>query len=215
MLRNGACTPRKPGQVFATFSPEYYVSRSHVRIAACLALTIGAAAMNPGVVHSQDVMDARSAVYLRDQYIVDLDTLHAKIVALALAIPEDKYNWRPAPVVRSVSEVLMHVASEFYYWMPMSVGGSAPADFGPPREATKKLEEISKKSDVLDQLAKSWSHGRAQVASVDAAKLTGIYTPWGVTLPQATFSMSGDLHEHLGQLISYARSVGVKPPWSK
>jgi uncharacterized damage-inducible protein DinB len=27
--------------------------------------------------------------------------------------------------------------------------------------------------------------------------------------------MDGDLHEHLGQLIAYARSVGVKPPWTK
>jgi len=27
--------------------------------------------------------------------------------------------------------------------------------------------------------------------------------------------MDGDLHEQLGQLIAYARSVGVKPPWTK
>jgi len=27
--------------------------------------------------------------------------------------------------------------------------------------------------------------------------------------------MSGDLHEHLGQLIAYARVNGIKPPWTK
>jgi hypothetical protein len=27
--------------------------------------------------------------------------------------------------------------------------------------------------------------------------------------------MTGDLHEHLGQLVTYARSVGVVPPWSR
>jgi hypothetical protein len=27
--------------------------------------------------------------------------------------------------------------------------------------------------------------------------------------------MTDDLHEHLGQLIAYARSIGVKPPWNK
>jgi hypothetical protein len=27
--------------------------------------------------------------------------------------------------------------------------------------------------------------------------------------------MSGDLHEHLGQLIAYARMNGIKPPWSR
>ena len=26
---------------------------------------------------------------------------------------------------------------------------------------------------------------------------------------------AGDSHEHLGQLVTYARSVGVTPPWSK
>ena len=44
---------------------------------------------------------------------------------------------------------------------------------------------------------------------------TGTYEPWKLSLAHSAFLMSGDLHEHLGQLIAYARSVGVKPPWSK
>ena len=55
----------------------------------------------------------------------------------------------------------------------------------------------------------------AQVISADAAHLTKAYKPWGVPLDKAAFSMAGDLHEHMGQLIAYARSVGVKPPWTK
>jgi hypothetical protein len=27
--------------------------------------------------------------------------------------------------------------------------------------------------------------------------------------------MTADLHEHLGQLIAYARMNGITPPWSK
>ncbi|MEO7711628.1 MAG: hypothetical protein ABIV10_01765 [Gemmatimonadaceae bacterium] len=50
---------------------------------------------------------------------------------------------------------------------------------------------------------------------MDAATLTGRYAPWKVTLVEAAFGMTGDMHEHLGQLIAYARSNGVKPPWSK
>ena len=34
-----------------------------------------------------------------------------QIIALAEAIPAEKYAWRPGPGVRSVSEVLMHTAS--------------------------------------------------------------------------------------------------------
>lgn len=162
-----------------------------------------------------DVMDVRAAAYLRDQYLADLDTLHAKIVALATAIPADKYAWRPAPGVRSISEALMHVAGEWYYFAPMSVAAKAPADFGAPREALPRLEKIADKSLVLAELDKSWTHCKAQLSGVAPASLTGTYRPWNTTLPRAAFGMTGDLHEHLGQLIAYARSVGVAPPWSR
>ena len=172
-------------------------------------------ALAPATVRSQDVLDAKSAVHIRQVYLADLDTLHAKITALAIAIPEDKYMWRPAAGVRSIAEVLTHVAHEWYYYVPTSVGGAPPADFGNPRAAETRMSAITKKSEVLDQLAKSWSHTRAQVESVDAAHLTGTYKPWGTTIDNAALLMAGDLHEHLGQLIAYARMNGVKPPWTK
>jgi len=165
---------------------------------------------------AQDVMDARSAIYLRDRYLADMDTVHVKIMALANAIPADKYSWRPAPGVRSVSEVLMHVASEWLYYGPLSVGGKPPADFGPPQESLPRLEkDFTRKAQVLEQLAKGWTYYVAQMKAVDASKLTGRYPPWNGTLAESAFGMTGDQHEHLGQLIAYARSVGVKPPWSK
>ena len=169
----------------------------------------------PRLARCQDVLDAKSAVHIRDVYLADLDTLHAKITALAIAIPEDKYTWRPAPGVRSVAEVLTHVAHEWYYFVPTSVGGAPPADFGPQQAAEKRLSAITKKSQVIDEMAKSWAHTRAQVGSVDAAHLTGKYKPWGTTIDNAALLMAGDLHEHLGQLIAYARVNGVKPPWTK
>lgn len=164
---------------------------------------------------AQEVFSARGAVHVRDQYMADLDTLHAKFIALAIAIPEGKYSWRPAPGVRSVSETLMHVAHEWYYYVPESVGGIPPANFGPSKAADTRLALVTKKSAVLDELAKSWAHTKAQVGSVDAAHLTGVYKPWGMPIDKAALSMAGDLHEHLGQLIAYARVNGVKPPWSK
>lgn len=163
---------------------------------------------------AQGVLDAKSAAHLRDEYLADLDTVHVKIVALANAIPEAQYAWRPGDGVRSVSEVLMHVVGEWYFFTPMSVAGKAPADFGVPRETLPKLEKTTAKGEVLAQLDKSWAHCKAQLAAADVSQLTGTYKPWNATLDRAAFVMAGDLHEHLGQLIAYARSVGVKPPWS-
>lgn len=177
----------------------------------------------PGAVRGQQqqakadppVFDAKAAAHIRDEYVADLDTVHVKILALAKAIPADKYSWRPAAGVRSVSEALMHVASEWWFFSPRSIAAKEPADFGSPKEKLASLEKITSKDQVIDQLDKSWAHFAAQAKTVDAAQLTGKYKPWGMTIDAAALSMAGDLHEHLGQLIAYSRSVGVKPPWSK
>ena len=163
-----------------------------------------------------DVFDAKAAAHIRDVYLSDLDTLHARFLALAEAIPAEKYSWRPTTGVRSVSEVFMHVASEWLYYDPNSVGGKPPADFGVPKETMPKLEStITAKADVIAELNKAWTYGRAQVAGADPATLTGKIKPWGLTIDQSAVLFPADLHEHLGQLIAYARSIGVKPPWSK
>jgi uncharacterized damage-inducible protein DinB len=166
--------------------------------------------------HAQDPFDAKSAGHVRDAYLTDMDTLHAKIVALANAIPADKFSWRPSKDVRTMSEVFMHVAGEWYFFMPKAFAGDAPAGFTPPKDKLEGLEKtLTTKAQVLAELDKAWAHGRSQIASADVSKLTGKYKPWGVTIDEAALAMADDLHEHLGQLIVYARSVGVKPPWSK
>lgn len=164
---------------------------------------------------AQDVLDVKSAAHVRDEYLADLDTVHAKVMALANAIPADKYSWRPAQGVRSVSEALMHIVSEWYVYAPMSVAGQRPAGFENPREKLPALEKITSKDAVLAELNKSWTHCQTQLKAADPVHLTTAYKPWGIPLDRAAFVMAGDLHEHLGQMIAYARSVGVKPPWSK
>jgi uncharacterized damage-inducible protein DinB len=193
------------------------VPRRTLLLAAAAALVAAAprSAAAQAAPAAQPVIDVKAAAHFRDAYLEDLDTVRSKVMALANAIPADKYAWRPAAGVRSISEVLMHVAGEWYFFTPMSLAGKAPADFGAPREALAKLERIADKGAVLAELEKSWAHGRAQVAGADPATLTGTYRPWNSTLSRAAFGMSGDLHEHLGQLVTYARSVGVKPPWSR
>jgi hypothetical protein len=35
------------------------------------------------------------------------------------------------------------------------------------------------------------------------------------TTPEIVLFVAGDMHEHLGQLIAYARMNRIVPPWSK
>jgi hypothetical protein len=39
-----------------------------------------------------------------------LTELESKVMALAKAVPDEKYSWRPAPGVRSFKEVFLHIA---------------------------------------------------------------------------------------------------------
>ena len=48
-----------------------------------------------------------------------------QLVALAEAIPADKYAWRPAPGVRSVSEVFMHIVVA-NFWLLSATGKPVP-----------------------------------------------------------------------------------------
>jgi uncharacterized damage-inducible protein DinB len=202
----------------------YPLSLRALKLLAFAAIAAGAAA--PRAVRGQQpqgaadaTFDAKSAAHVRAAYLADLDTLHAKFMALANAIPAEKYSWRPSAGVRSVSEVFMHVVGEWYHWTPASIGGKAPTTFPADRaQLMAKLDGLEKttaKTDVIAELNKSWTHCRSQLTSADPATLTGKYKPWGMTVDAAAFAMAGDLHEHLGQLIAYSRSVGVKPPWSK
>jgi hypothetical protein len=152
---------------------------------------------------------------LDSQYAGALIAIHDKVIALANAIPADKYSWRPSDQVRTVSQVLTHIAGEWFYLCPMSVAAKPPADFGPPGPAMRKLEEITSKPDVIAQLNKSWAHCRSALDAITPAKLVPDSLPARMGFPRVVLLVTGDQHEHVGQLIAYARSIGVVPPWSK
>jgi len=145
----------------------------------------------------------------RAEFLHDLDEMQQKIVALANAVPADKYDWRPGAGVRSVSEVYMPIAGGNYY-LASFVGAH------PPAYDTNNLEKIRDKQRVVDELKKSFDFIRAAAMSASDADLDKI-----VKMPGGDSSMRGafitalnHLHEHLGQSIAYARMNGVVPPWS-
>jgi uncharacterized damage-inducible protein DinB len=161
--------------------------------------------------------DRATAVEVRGEFLTDLDSLQSKFLALAEAIPADKYAWRPAPGVRSVGEVFMHVASEFYFYTPAVFGATPSPVVEGSKAGFEKFEKMSSKPEVLKHLRDGFAYGRQAVASLDDAKITGRHKIFGQDhhVIEMSFGMTDDLHEHLGQLIAYARMNGIKPPWSR
>jgi hypothetical protein len=152
---------------------------------------------------------------LEHQFAGDLTALHDKVVMLAQAIPADKYSWRPSNDVRTIAQILMHVAGEWYYLCPRAIGATPTDDVGPPAERMRALEQITERNEVLAELDKSWRHCRSALDQINPARLVPDSLPARMGFPRVVLLVSGDQHEHLGQLIAYARSVGVTPPWSR
>ena len=149
---------------------------------------------------------------LRSEFLANFDDVTKKIISLAEAIPEEKYTWRPAAGVRSISEVFVHIAGA-NFMIPNAVGVKMPAG-AISRDAEKTM---ARKSDIVPLLRKSADHTRTAISSAlegdvnKPTKLFGRESTYGGT----SLLMVSHLHEHLGQLIAYARSVGVTPPWSQ
>ncbi len=86
-----------------------------------------------------------------------------------------------------------------------------------PREEIAKLRTISDKVQVIDQLNKGFAYAKKEIEAIDPATLTG-KLPAGNstrTATEAVLAVAGDMHEHLGQMIAYARMNQIVPPWSK
>ena len=147
------------------------------------------------------------ATGFRAEFHAQLAEVEEKIVRLAESTPADKFAWRPAGDIRSISEVYMHIAGGNYF---LSTFLGAPA----PPHAGDIEKKIVRKADVIAELKKSFDHLHAAVErSPDLEKQVKMFgsttTSRGVMI-----TMLNHLHEHLGQSIAYARMNAVVPPWS-
>lgn len=141
----------------------------------------------------------------------DVNESREKIISLAEAIPADKYTWRPADSVRSVSEVLMHIAGSNYFLMSFA-GVKAPK--GSSEDAGK---DVIQKDSIISALKTSFGDLEKGLQSLNGADLDNQVKMFGknTSIRNVVFTEMDHLHEHLGQLIAYARMNGVVPPWSK
>jgi uncharacterized damage-inducible protein DinB len=140
-----------------------------------------------------------------------LEMTQGQILSLTQAFNEDQLNWRPAEGIRSTGETVMHVASANYY-LAMKLG------FPPPEGVDiMSLESVSGKEAILEAYKKSADFVREKVLAEDSGRL-GDEVDLGfakMSRLSALLMVLEHTGEHKGQLIAYARSNGVAPPWSR
>jgi uncharacterized damage-inducible protein DinB len=134
-----------------------------------------------------------------------------QLIALAEATPQDKFTWRPAPGVRSTSEVYMHIALANFYLLSIT-GPKMPAGMNSPG-----LEKtVTTKADVIDWLKRSLDAVKTAHAAITPDDLQRKVKVGKVdaTVDGMYLRIIVHANEHMGQLVAYARMTGVVPPWS-
>ena len=144
-------------------------------------------------------------------YDGEWDHVSTQLVSLAEAIPADKYSWRPAPGVRSTSEVIMHIALANFFLLN-ATGIKLPAD-----EKSLDIEKtVTAKADVINWLKRSLDAVKTAHVNATPANLQLRVRINGrqATVDGIYLRILVHANEHMGQLIAYCRMNGIVPPWS-
>ena len=155
--------------------------------------------------HAQDPIDGQWQGYDAEWHHVS-----TQLIALAEATPEKNFAWRPAPGVRSTSEVYMHIVDANFYLLSVT-GVKMPADLTADAEmkATSKTEVIGWLRRSLEAVKqahlKETPEQLARKLKIEGRDSTVDWIYLRIII---------HANEHMGQLVAYARMTGVVPPWS-
>ena len=183
------------------------------------------------LVPSLSAWQRQKASGLKTEYLDDFAVTCKHLDQLSQATPADKYSWRPAPGVRSVSEVYVHIASGNFLLLSLT-GVKLPAEYFPnvatdgrgkpdTHAVFKRMSELEKtvaeKGAVTRMLNSSLDEVRDRFSQSTPAELDRPADFFGeqTTVRRIYLRIFAHVNEHYGQSVAYARVNGILPPWSQ
>ena len=135
-----------------------------------------------------------------------------KLTAMAEDFPEDKYEYKPTPEVRTFAEQLLHVAGGMYYFTNPVLGQPVPQD-------DPKRTQYKTKADVVAYVKKAIADGAAVIKSKgDKGMADWTADPESkqqLHVADLAYGLIEHSGEHYGQLVVYYRTAGMVPPESR
>jgi uncharacterized damage-inducible protein DinB len=170
-----------------------------------MAMCIAVCLSNAPQTFAQDPLDG-----LWQGYDGEWRHVSQQLIALAEATPAEKFAWRPAPGVRSTSEVYMHIVMA-NFWLLSVTGPKMPPDL---KEGMEK--SVTSKGEVIGWLKRSLEAVKQAHMAETPQHLALRVDVEGhhATVEGMYLRIIVHANEHMGQLIAYARMTGVVPPWS-
>jgi uncharacterized damage-inducible protein DinB len=139
---------------------------------------------------------------LRTQWGITRDL----VVNLVQIMPEDKYDYKPTPEIRSFREIVGHLILENYNFMSMVAGEPAPDK--------AKFEALKSRDELTKALAESYAFGERTLATLTDAKAVEKITMRGQSVVRwypILYNIQ-DSMDHYGNLVVYVRLNGLVPP---
>jgi hypothetical protein len=130
------------------------------------------------------------------------------LVRTAAKVPEDLYGFRPTPEVRTIGQLIGHLADDNFSLCSTAAGEKAPAS-GIEKSKTTK-------ADLTKALTDSIAYCNKVIAGMDDKKGAEIVQLIGPT-PRVMVLAFNNSHcnEHYGNLVTYMRIKGMVPPSSE
>ena len=175
--------------------------RVHALVAVCAALVLGA-------IMSRASQAASGAV--RKDLLFSWNDIGRKLGDMAADFPDDKYEWKATPQVRSFAEQLLHAAGYANYVAEVAKG-RRPKEEDPPRASFKS------KAAIVAYVKKAYADGAKAIEATSDEQLqstiqVGRWMPTLHGLWDTAVEHSG---EHYGQLVVYYRLNQMIPPESR
>jgi len=189
-----------------------------IRTIATLSLMIGlsASAAHAAPPATAPAVAPAKGVFQRDLLGVYGDA-QKKTLDLVEAVPQKKFDWRPAPGVRSIAEANLHIAFGNYGFVKLVTGKEPPAEAGWEMNPAKWDKKTKDKAEIKRILEASFAYVHTAVGAIPDADLDKSVNFFGhdMTTRAVLIILNGHINEHLGQLVAYARANKITPPWSK
>ena len=127
-------------------------------------------------------------------WLGEFDHASRQLLQLAEATPAEKFAWRPAPGVRSTSELYMHTAIGNYFLLGQA-GVKTPLDLATLGKEPEK--SLTSKADVTKFLKDSFDAVRASYQTADKQKAVTFFGK-DTTVDSILLRLLVHNHEHMG-----------------
>jgi uncharacterized damage-inducible protein DinB len=136
--------------------------------------------------------------------------LGRRLIAMAEDMPEDKYDYKPKPEMRSWLGQLAHAAQSNYYFINPVEGKPMPKD-------DPDMAQLKTRAQVVAFVKKCFEDGATIIQASGDGGMAKTVDAGGqmMRIDALGYDLIGHGNEHYGQIVVYYRLNGMVPPESR